>query len=250
MAEKLPLDLLVEFMDLAQMGCQGRREFSDHQKERYFELRKFFFSVPRYKEVLPSMILESSSLVGFNHAANEYMDADARRHELDVAFGQLRLEVLGGEATADPVSSIDASAWTGLAGRAQRVQQVRTMLPVAINAIENLIDSLGNLGGNGGPLLDHRCEALEDLRELHRILGEILDAADDDSLYDDFGQGLPAEAARYAIRAAHALRDDPIPYSVSAMILAIFSALGFTEAGAWVSAVAVTFTKSSNGNPS
>ena len=91
---------------------------------------------------------------------------------------------------------------------------------------------------NGGPPLDEMAAAVENLRELHRVLGEMLIAADEGKLSKAFNEGLPVEAARYAKRAAKALRDDPMPYAVSATILAIMTACGMPDIGGYLTGVA------------
>ena len=71
----------------------------------------------------------------------------------------------------------------------------------------------------------------------------MLTAADDGKLADVFNNGLPSEAARYAKRAAKALRDDPMPYAVSATILAIMTACGIPGIGGYLTGVALSMKK-------
>jgi hypothetical protein len=60
---------------------------------------------------------------------------------------------------------------------------------------------------------------------------------------DDLGQSLAAEAARYAKRAARALRDDPMPYLWSALLLGIFEACGLPGIGGYLGGVALNVRK-------
>jgi hypothetical protein len=71
----------------------------------------------------------------------------------------------------------------------------------------------------------------------------MLAAADDGKLIDAFHAGLPSEAARYAKRAARALRDDPMPYAVSAMLMAIMTACGLPGIGGYLTGVAVSMKR-------
>jgi len=231
-------------LDLSQMATYRSQQFTAEEKDDYRKAREAFLSDARYKDAVPETIAQSPSLIGLHSRISQSSDSEARRHDIYTALGPLRFRVLAGREGDQAVASHDPSKWTGMLSQRQRLSQVRTMLPVAMVAIENLIAELEKPGDNGGPILDHNSEAVETLRKLHAALGGVLSAIDDGSISDNFGEGLPAEAARYAIRAAEVLKDDPLPYSVSAMLLAIFSLLGFTEAGAWISAVAVTFTKS------
>jgi len=109
--------------------------------------------------------------------------------------------------------------------------------------VEHLIATLEAPSHNGGPPLDETVAAIECLRQLHRALGEMLVAADEGKLEDAFNSGLPAEAARFGKRAAKAFRDDPMPYAVSATILAIMTACGVPGIAGYLAGVALTMKK-------
>lgn len=127
---------------------------------------------------------------------------------------------------ATTAAETDSSTWTGTPSRAAKLQTIRTLLPLAQAGVESMISSLSEPNPNGAPILDERVEALKHLRDLHRKLGELLGAVDAGHFDDELGQGLLAEAARYAKRTARALRDDPMPYLSSALLLGIFEAFG------------------------
>jgi hypothetical protein len=137
----------------------------------------------------------------------------------------------------------DSSAWTGNRDRTARLMVVRKALPVARAAIDIMIDSLSQPGPNRGPILDEHEEAIGHLRELHRTLGELLDAAEAGHLDDDLGQGLVAEGARFAKRAARALSRDPMPYATSSLLLTILWACGFPTIGGYLGDVALNIQK-------
>lgn len=140
-------------------------------------------------------------------------------------------------------ASVNSSDWTGVASRAERLVAIRHLLPLAQVAIESMIASLEQSGGNGGPPLDDRLEAADALRHLHSALGEILNALDRGAFNDGLGEGLAAEAVRYGRRAAQALRDDPMPYAFSVLLFSVLSACGFSGAAGLASATAMTITK-------
>jgi hypothetical protein len=106
-----------------------------------------------------------------------------------------------------------------------------------------MIATLAEPNDNGAPLLEAREEAVEHLRELHRTLGELLSAIDQGHFDDELGQNLQAEAARFAKRAARALRDDPMPYLSSALLLGLLTACGLPGLGGYISGVALTVQK-------
>jgi hypothetical protein len=156
-------------------------------------------------------------------------------------FSTLMAALTGQESL--PVAS---SAWTGIEGRAERLRAVRNLLPLAQAAVEGMIVSLSDTGGNGAPLLDEREEAVGYLRQLHTALGDLLAAAETGHLDDELGQGLAAEAARYATRAARALRDDPMPYITSGLLHGVLAACGLPAVGSFLGGIAQTIRKNAD----
>jgi hypothetical protein len=140
----------------------------------------------------------------------------------------------------------DASAWTGVPTGVQRVVAIRTMIPLAQASIEVLIAQLEAPNHNGAPPLDELDEALKHLKALHSRLGEILQILDKNGKITLEGEGLIAEAARYGKRAAKALKEDPIPYALSASILAILSACGFPGIAGYLGGIALAVRKPRN----
>ena len=136
---------------------------------------------------------------------------------------------------------ISASAWTGIKDPKDRLSSAQALIPVAQASIEVLINhyELGHV--NGGPPLNEHEEALESLRGLHRALGDILSSVDS-------GQSIPAKVQKEAVdflgRAANAVKDDPLPFAVSALCMIVFTALGFPQVGGWLGAAAMTIRKS------
>jgi hypothetical protein len=106
-----------------------------------------------------------------------------------------------------------------------------------------MIVNLAEPNLNGAPLLDGREEALEHLRALHATLGELLKAIDGGHFDDELGQNLQAEAARFAKRTARALRDDPMPYLSSALLLGVLTACGLPGLGGYIGGIALTVKK-------
>lgn len=120
---------------------------------------------------------------------------------------------------------------------------MRNILPLAQAAVEGMIAALSDTGGNGAPLLDEREEAVAHLRKLHDALGDLLAAADAGHLDDELGEGLAAEAARYAKKAARALRDDPMPYLTSGLLNGLLAICGFPGLGGFLGGIAQNIRK-------
>lgn len=122
-------------------------------------------------------------------------------------------------------ATVDASTWGAPPSKASKLKTVRSLLPLAQAAVDSMIATLSEPNPNYAPIMEHKAEAITHLRELHRTLGELLAVVDAEGL-DVKGQRLLAEAASYAKRAARSLRDDPMPYLASALLLGIFEACG------------------------
>jgi hypothetical protein len=136
-----------------------------------------------------------------------------------------------------------SSSWTGIDNPVLRLKAAQELLPLARAGIEGLIATLSEGGGNNGPILDERQEAIDNLRELHRVLGEVLSAIDSGHFADRMGEGLAAEAVRYAKRATAALRDDPMPFLASGLLFGLLSAAGFPVAASILGGTAIAIRK-------
>ena len=213
--------------------ADGQRSVADDRQ--YPELRNTLLS----RGIDPPAIVHTHpSLDSFSVAIKKLKTKDQRvrhvRGEFEPLFDMLK------ERAPEP---IDAAIWTGTEGRAARLTMVRGLLPLAQNAVNSMIASLSEPNANGGPILDNRVEAIEELRKLHRALDGLLAAVDGGHLDDELGQNLQAEVARYGKRAAKALRDDPMPYLSSALLLGLFTACGIPGLGAYLGGIALTVQK-------
>jgi hypothetical protein len=217
----------------------GRGPELDHE---YGELRRMLLADPTYKDVVPAFVRRHRDLGSLWPAMKSFSPQwEPRRIEVRKQFEPTlelaeRAELFGNADTNPP--GYDSTAWTGASKSSDRVMAVKTLIPIALHAVDHLIASLEAPRHNGGPPLDGVREAVENLRLLHRALGDLLAAADDGRLTDTVNDGLATDAARYAKRAAKALRDDPIPYAFSATILAVMSACGFPGIGGYLAGVA------------
>lgn len=209
-------------------AAEGRRSVGDDSQ--YPDLRKELLR--RVGDALP-LLTNHPTVDSFSAYIRGIKGKPARVQRVRDEFAPLLAELSGGSSI-----STDSSTWTGVQTRSERLSVVRNILPLALAAVEGMIASLSDTGGNGAPLLNEREEAVENLRKLHGALGDLLAAADAGQLDDDLGQGLAAEAARYAKRAGRALRDDPMPYVVSGLLNGLFAVCGFPGLGGFLGGIA------------
>lgn len=215
---------------------------------QYQRLRKAFRENDEYSEILPRLIRVHADLGGlWSYMKSVASQWEPRRQhvreEMKPLFNRSE-EIADRSIYADPpwpgrANSQDAADWTGMLSPTQRLGAAKSLLPVARASIERLIQHLSRPNHNGAPPLDETEEAVANLRNLHRALGEILEGLESGGWEAVWGQGLPQAASRYAKRAARALRDDPVPYAMSAMLLSVLTACGFPGVGAWLASVAV-----------
>ena len=212
-------------------AAEGRRSLSDDRQ--YPTLRK---ELSKRGVVEPTLVVTHPTVDSFSAAIKGIADRKERVLRVRRDFTPSHHWLTNPEET-------DSASWTGSPDRVARLRVVRTLLPLAQSAVESMIATLSEPSPNGGPLLDHREEAIEQLRNLHRKLGELLAAVDGGRFDDDLGEGIAAEAARYAKRVAHSLRDDPMPYLSSALLLGILTACGIPGIGGYLGGVALTVKK-------
>lgn len=239
------LDFLLRFQGILLEAVEGARGVElDYE---YGELRRMLLADPAYKDVVPAFVRRHRDLGSLWPAMKSFSPQwEPRRVEVRKQFEPAlelaeRAELFGNADTNPP--GYDSTAWTGASKPSDRVTAVKTLIPIALHAVDHLIASLEAPRHNGGPPLDGTQEAVENLRLLHRALGDLLIAADDGKLTDTLQRGLATEAARYAKRAAKALRDDPIPYAFSATILAVMSACGLPGIGGYLAGVAINIKR-------
>lgn len=240
------LDALLRFQDVILKAAEGARD--DELNHEFQVLRKMMLSDPIYKEAIPPFVRRHRDLGSLWPAFKSFSPQwEPRRVEVRKQFEPAleiaeRAELFVINDSVPP--GYDSAAWTGASKPADRIKAVKTLIPVTLLAVEQLIASLEAPNHNGAPQLDGTAEAIEQLRALHAVLGALLAAADDGRLFDTLNEGLAMEAARYAKRAAKALRDDPIPYAFSAMILAVMSACGVgSSIAGWLAGVAINMKR-------
>lgn len=219
--------------------------------EAYQAIRNDLRRNPVYEGLAPDFIekeRDTASLWSFAKSVDSSWEP--RRRFLREQFEPLLAYLETGKLrpTRPMPGPYDASAWTGIQGPGQRLRAVTALIPVAQAAIGVLIEQLEAPTHNGGPRLDEVEQALESLKRLHGVLGELLATAEVGQLNSQQGEGLMAEASRYGRRAAKALRSDPVPYALSAAVLAVLSACGAPDIGGYLAGIAMAMQKPKGAN--
>jgi hypothetical protein len=227
------LELAQRLQSILINAAEGRRSVSDDSQ--YSDMRKEFL---RRKLEAPGFVRTHPSVDSFSALIKGTKKKADRVSQVREQFA-LTLNGLEKIAAIDA----DSSAWTGIQSPTAKLKAVRALLPLAQAAVEGMISVLEEPGSNGGPVLDERAEAIDNLRALHKSLGELLQAADSGHLDDQLGEGLAAEAARYAKRAAQALKSDPMPYVASSLLLGLLTTCGLPGIGGYLGGVALAVRK-------
>lgn len=239
------MDVILHLQGILLKAAEGKRDEAFDQE--YQRFRRLLMDDDTYSDVMPSFVKRYRDLGSLWPAIKSFSPQwEPRRVEVRRQFepALATAEKIVFFGTGGPLPpKYDSSAWTGAVKSSDRVKAVRTLLPVARNAVERLLEILEASGHNGGPMLDETASHIQALRDLHRTLGELLAAADDGKLEEAFNGGLPSEAVRYAKRAARGFRDDPIPYALSGTILAIMTACGLPGIGGYLTGVALSMKK-------
>jgi hypothetical protein len=239
------LDVLLRLQGILLEAVEGAR--GAELNHEYGIVRRMLLADATYKDMVPTFVRRHRDLDSLWPALKSFSPQwEPRRVEVRRQFEPClelaeRAELFGNNDTSP--QSYDSKAWTGASTPSDRIIAVKTLIPIALHAVDNLIASLETPSHNGGPPLDGTQEAIENLRALHRALSELLEAADEGKLGEPLTNGFAAEAARYAKRAAKALRDDPIPYAFSGTILAVMSACGLPGIGGYLAGVAVNMKR-------
>ncbi|MEQ1725332.1 MAG: hypothetical protein ABL882_05325 [Sphingopyxis sp.] len=228
-------------------AVEGARD--DDIADEYQKLRTWVLGNSHFKNEVPRFLRQNRDIPSFWSYIKSYNPQwEPRRLHVRESLAPLFDIAEADEASKDTTFGRDvaSSGWTGVTGSIQKAQAVRALIPVTRSAIENLIQHLELPGGNGGPPLDDHLEAIRYLKELHRILGQLLEEVEQGNLVNLEGGGLVVEAAKYAKRSARILKSDPMPYAVAGLTLAVFTACGWPGVGGYLGGVALNMRKNSS----
>ena len=246
-------DALARLQNILLQNAEGARD--GELDLEYKQLRKALLGNPEYNDFVPRIIRihrDLGSLWPYMKSFDPSWEPRRKhvREEMAPLFD--RAEELakgaGGEAERGRGGGPDPAEWTGISSPGQRLAAARSLIPIAQGSIERLIEHLSEPNHNGAPPLDETLEAIENLRKLHSALGEVLAAVEGGRWNEALAEGLIGEASRYAKRAARLMRDDPMPYAVSALLMSVMTALGFPDIGGYLAGVAVAVRKPRSNN--
>lgn len=217
--------------------------------DAYLAMRRELLEDPQYGGLAPGWLRRNRDLSAlWSFAKSVDGSWEPRRQFLREEFEPL-LDFLerGGAAPAPKMPGpYDSSAWTGVQTTSQQARAIRTLIPVSQAAVEALIAHLERPSHNGGPPLDEVDHALDQLRKLHHALGQLLSACEAGKLKESIEGGLVSEIARYGRQAARSLKHDPLPYALSGVLLAVFTACGMPGLGGYLGGIAMAIRKPSD----
>jgi hypothetical protein len=198
-------------------GCDGVQDLADDA--RYKALRRTLLARSDLRPLAPAFVAAQPSLEAFVRHVRETKNRSQRRDMVREQFAPLWDEIR-------KPASVSSAAWTGRPSYAERAAIVRTLAPVAIEAVQRLIDDEERACDNGGPVDADRAVALQQLKSLHVALGELIAAVEHDLPLSPMLQRLQdiRQEARVAIGKAAAA----LPVTTSAL-LAFGSVVGITE---------------------
>ncbi len=235
------LDAIVRLQNVMLAAAEGTRD--EDLNEEFTALRKAILNVPEYRDLVPLFVKTNRDLKSLWPFFKSFDPQwEPRRKMVRDEFERL-IERAEKITFAELKDTSDTSEWTGVESARQRLVAIKTLVPVVRASIETLISTLEFPNHNGGPPLDEHKAAIENLRNLHKKLGELLELEDVRQLSSDLGNGLLVEIARYGKRAARELRNDPMPYAMSATLLSILTVFGAPGIASYLATVALMVRK-------
>jgi hypothetical protein len=198
-------------------ACDGVQDLADDS--RYKALRRALLSRVDLRSLAPAFVAAEPNLPALVRHLRETKDRGQRREMIRAQFVPLTDEV-GASRPAD------SSKWTGRVSVREQALFVRALAPTAILAVERLIGDEMRLRDNGGPVDDHREDALTHLRALHAALGELIELAREERPLD--GMLGKLQALRQSAKVTIAKAAATTPVTASALV-AFASVVGITD---------------------
>lgn len=184
-------------------GCAGMRDLSADRD--YKRLRVPLVKRPDLADVVPAYVKAHRDLTSFSSYIKGVSDSwRARREHVWETFNPLIDRVEG--RTRPPISS---ARWTGRRTAAQQAQVVLALAPDALVGVERLLEEQERALHNRGPVDPEQIQAIEQLKELHSALGELIDLAE---------AGSPLEESLHRLRD---LKNRAFKWSISPYGLAL-----------------------------
>lgn len=211
------VEALQRLQTLCLGACDGIQDLSDDA--RYKALRRVLLGRSDLRPLAPAFIAAQPSLEAFVRHVRETRDRTMRRDMVREQFKLLWEEVREPDA-------ISSAGWTGRPSMREQAAVIHALAPVALEAVQRLIDDEERARDNGGPVDADRAIALQQLKALHVALGDLISAVEHSRPLEPALNRLHAikQEAKVAIGKAAAA----LPVTASAL-LAFGSVAGIAE---------------------
>jgi len=198
-------------------ACDGIQDLADDT--RYKALRRALLGRTDLRPLAPAFVAAQPSLEAFVRHARETKDRTLRREMVREQFKALWDEVRGPDA-------VSSATWTGRPSLREHAAVIQALVPVALEAVQRLIDDEELARDNGGPVDADRAIALQQLKALHYALGDLIAAVGQGRSLEPVFERLRVvrQEAKVAIGKATAA----LPVTTSALI-AFGSVVGIVE---------------------
>jgi hypothetical protein len=146
-------------------ACDGIQDLSDDA--RYKALRRALLNRGDLRPLAPAFLAAQPSLEAFVRHVRETRDRTQRREMVLEEFKPLWDRIRGSGA-------VSSAAWTGRPSLKEQAAVVQALGPVALEAVQRLIDDEERARDNGGPVDADRTIALQQLKALHQALADLI----------------------------------------------------------------------------
>jgi hypothetical protein len=150
-------------------ACDGMQDLSDDT--RYKALRRTLLGRSDLRPLAPAFLAAQPSLEAFVRHVRQTKDRNLRRDMVLSEFQPLWDEVRGTEVTS-------SAGWTGRPSPREQAAVIQALAPVALEAVQRLIDDEARARDNGGPVDADRAVALQQLKALHQALGDLIQSVE------------------------------------------------------------------------
>jgi hypothetical protein len=148
-------------------ACDGARDLARDRSYKAF--RKRLLQRDDLMDFVPSLVRTHNDLDSFVSAIKEIVDREERRQRVRNSFRAILSTLRPGEA-----QGTESSSWTGRLSSSQQARIVRALAVPALEVVDRLIAEQERALDNGGPVDADQAQALQDLRDLHAALGELI----------------------------------------------------------------------------
>jgi hypothetical protein len=169
-------EALDRLRSVAFAACEGTQDLANDR--HYKALRTALMKHPSIGAIVPSAIKSSNTLHYLVGHLKQVGDYKARRAYVGALLEPLISAAKRSNPDAFAAHPIRSEDWTGRRSASRQAEVVKALAPIAMSAIDRLIEDQERILDNGGPVDADQREAIERLRELHTGLGELIRLAE------------------------------------------------------------------------